>query len=238
MNKFCPKCGKKETKNNKLIQGLCKNCFSEKSQMLKEYKPLKIIICQQCKSYLYQNKWQPKLSNAEDTNIREIIKRLLPKKLKFTTGTKVKNININPIVKDTKGKKTIDTEVSLHGSIRNLRSKEKHQLQILKEDSICNICKKKNSSYYEAVMQIRPKNNKLLNFIKQDLASDRKTFITKQEEKKFGYDLYITSKNYLQSVLPKIKKKFNTETKISTTLYGRKDGRNVYRITALIRLKE
>jgi nonsense-mediated mRNA decay protein 3 len=62
--------------------------------------------------------------------------------------------------------------------------------------------------------------------------------VTKEDERKFGTDLYLTNKKQLSGILAEVKKKFKVEVKISNTLYGRKDGKEVYRITALVRLKE
>ncbi|MBI2106176.1 hypothetical protein HYT56_05080 [Candidatus Woesearchaeota archaeon] len=170
MSKFCPKCGKLETKNNKLIKGLCSNCLSENLQILKEYKPLKIIICQKCNSYLEKNKWNKRLSDDE-TNIKEIIKKLLPKKLKPIEGAKIKNVSISSIEKSL-GKNSLEAEVIIYGFIHRKKIKENHLLQIIKEVTICNLCRKKGSNYFEAIIQIRPKNKDLLRFVKKDMETD------------------------------------------------------------------
>ena len=62
--------------------------------------------------------------------------------------------------------------------------------------------------------------------------------VTKEDVRKFGIDLYLTNKKQLSGILTEVKKKFKVEVKISNTLYGRKDGKEVYRTTALVRLKE
>ena len=238
MNKFCPQCGKLEYKSQPLVKGLCGSCFLKNNPILEQHKELKIVICPSCKSYLHQNKWHTRLSTGDDINLKEIIRKVLPEKLKLQQEAKINSLGI--IIEDRKDKdaKKINIQLILNGIIHHIKSKEEYSLEVIKEESLCNLCKKKNSSYYEAKIQIRPKNENVLRLIKDFLSEGGKMFITKEEDQKFGYDLYLTNKKSLSGIISEVKKKFNIEVKISNTLYGRKDGREVFRTTALLRLKE
>ncbi len=200
---------------------------------MESYKELKVVICPSCKSYLYQNKWYSRLSPIDDINLKRIICKILPEKLKLQQEAKINNLGI--ILKDGGDKKAnkIEVELVLNGTIYNAKLKEKYLLEIIKEHSVCNLCKKKNSSYYEAKIQIRPKNEKVLRLIKRN-----NLIITKEDETKFGYDLYLANKKDVSRILSEVKKSFSVDVKISNTLYGRKEGREVYRTTALLRLNE
>lgn len=237
-SKFCPKCGKKETKNNPLVDEICQECFSKNDPLLKDYKEQKVIICPSCSSYMDKNKWLPPLSNNKELNIKEIIRHILPEKLKFSNFAKVAKVTIE--FDDSRFKKSgvIQVYVTLNGKIDNIDSKDEYTLPVRIEKSLCNNCKKNSSSYYEAIIQVRPKDDVLLDFIETNIREDSRISVTKFEESKHGYDLYITSKNYLRNILPKVKSKFKIESKISKTLFGKKDGKDVYRITLLLRLKE
>ena len=238
--KFCPKCGKKETKDNKLIGEICQECFSKENSLLKGYKEYKIIRCSYCGSFLEKNLWNPPFSNNEENNVKEIVKKTLPSKLVLSLGFNLHSLKINPKIK--KGiplkKQKIETDFIVAGEIHGIKSKEKFTLEIPQELSICNNCKRQRSSYYEAIIQIRPKDEKLRNFIVGMIKENKNVSVTKEEKPKFGYNLYITSKRFLSEVLSVVKKKFNIEHKFSSTLFGRKNGRDVYRTTLLIRLKE
>ena len=237
-SKFCPKCGKKETKNNPLVPEICQECFSKNDPLLKNYKEQKIIICPSCDSFMDKNKWLPKLSNNKELNVKEIIKQILPEKLKFSSSVKITSTTIG--FDDSRFKKSgvIQVFVALKGKINDIESKDEYTLPVRIEKSLCNDCKKSNSSYYEAIIQVRPKDDVLLDFIETDIKENSRISVSKFEESKHGYDLYITSKSYLKNILPKVKSKFNIESKISKTLFGKKEGKDVYRITLLIRLKE
>ena len=97
-----------------------------------------------------------------------------------------------------------------------------------------------NDQYYEAKLQLRPADKKVLDFV-YDLIDKSKVLISKEVRLKTGIDLYLTSKDFMLMVLRKrLKKKFKGEFKVSRSLYGRQrsTGRIVYRHTLLFRLKE
>ncbi len=238
MNKFCPECGKLESKNQPLVNGLCRNCFLKNNPILEEYKDIKIVICPNCRSYLYKNKWHPKLSTDQEINLKKIISEIIPEKLKLQKDSKINSIGVILGKMDEIIPKKMNIKLILNGTVRDMKSNGEYSLEIIKEESLCNLCKKKNSSYYEAIIQIRPKNEKMLRMIKDFLEKENRTIISKEEDRKFGYDLYLTDKRVLSRIISEVKKKFSIEVVISSTLYGRKDGKEVYRTTALLRLKE
>lgn len=94
--------------------------------------------------------------------------------------------------------------------------------------------------YYEAILQIRPKNKGVLDFVKELIDKRNDTFISKEKENKYGYDLYLTSQKFAQIIGRKLKKAFKGELKISRKLYGRsrQTSRIVYRLTVCFRLKK
>jgi len=237
MNKFCPECGKIETKSQLLVRGLCRACFLKRNGMLEMYKGLEIIICPSCQSYLYRNKWCPKISVIDEVNIKMIIKDMLDEKIKLREGVKITNKGITILGINETNPKKINVQLTLNGSIQGIKSKEDYTLGITITKSVCNACKKKNSSYYEAKIQIRPKDNLILKLV-MDYIRAYNIIVTKEDVRKFGIDLYLTNKKQLSGILTEVKKKFKVEVKISNTLYGRKDGKEVYRTTALVRLKE
>ena len=237
MNKFCPECGEIETKSQLLVRGLCRACFLKRNGMLEMYKGLEIIICPSCQSYLYRNKWCPKISVIDEVNIKMIIKDMLDEKIKLREGVKITNKGITILGINETNPKKINVQLTLNGSIQGIKSKEDYTLGITITKSVCNACKKKNSSYYEAKIQIRPKDNLILKLV-MDYIRAYNIIVTKEDVRKFGIDLYLTNKKQLSGILTEVKKKFKVEVKISNTLYGRKDGKEVYRTTALVRLKE
>jgi len=236
-SKFCPKCGKED---NSLIEGLCQKCFSKENPLLLKFKDPKIIICTSCNSYMYKNKWHIALATDKIKNLKKIISKLLDEKLQFNPEAKITKIEINPLLpKDFQIKQKImpiDIELKLEGTIAKKNLKESYEFSIKINFSICNTCKKRNTQYYEAILQIRPKSGEMLKFIKENIKFKKNVFITKEESLKFGYNIYLTSQAYAKNLASLLKKKFDVEIKITYTLFGRKEGKDVYRSTILIRI--
>ncbi len=239
-SKFCPKCGAQETKDNLLIDNLCQKCFSQENPLLLKFKDPKIIICISCNNYMYKNKWHLNLEKEPIKNIKKVISKLLREKLQFNPQSKITKIEINPVIPKNfqirQKSIQLNIELKIEGIISNKKLKESYEIPLKINFSICNICKKRTSDYYEAILQIRPKSKEVLDFIKDNIKFKKDVFITKQEDLKYGYDIYLTSQVYAKHLASVLKKKFNGEVKTAYTLFGRKQGKDVYRATILFRL--
>jgi len=233
--KFCPKCGKLES--NPLTNNLCKECSSKSTPLLISFKKPKIILCSSCNSYLYKNTWHKALDEDIKKNIQQIISKIFGEKLHLNPEAKIiKIISLLPKKFHFKKGNILNFDVEI-----NLEDKNKKESKIVPfqiKFSICNLCKKVSSNYYEAILQLHPKEKKLSDFVKKTIEFKKDVFITKQVILKHGYDLYITSQKYAKQLASILNKKFKGEVKITHTLYGRKEGKNVYRATVLFRLKK
>ena len=97
---------------------------------------------------------------------------------------------------------------------------------------------KMHNNYFEAILQLRPKKEILLEFVKAE-AFKSNTNIAKEITEKFGYDLYLSSRKSTIQIAKKLKKKFGGEIKVSKTLYSRDrtTSKLIYRLTILFKLK-
>jgi NMD protein affecting ribosome stability and mRNA decay len=96
-----------------------------------------------------------------------------------------------------------------------------------------------HKDYFEAILQIRPRDDKVLEYVKRE-ASKVNTGISKIIDKKFGYDVYLTSRKTVVQIGKSLKKKFGGETKFSKTLHStdRLTSKLRYRVTVLFRVKQ
>lgn len=96
--------------------------------------------------------------------------------------------------------------------------------------------------YYEATIQIRPKNKEVLDFVITQIekANREDVFISGVEEKKFGVDLKISSQKFARDLGKKLKKRFDGELKITKSLFKRhkQTGKILYRATICFRIKQ
>jgi NMD protein affecting ribosome stability and mRNA decay len=92
---------------------------------------------------------------------------------------------------------------------------------------------------YQAIVQIRPKDEKLLNFVKSEVEKENAE-VTDMFERKEGMDVLISSSRAAFGLSKKFKKRFGGETKITRSLIGENKlkGKLIYRLTVLLRLKK
>lgn len=100
----------------------------------------------------------------------------------------------------------------------------------------------KHQEYYEAILQIRPNNKEVLDYAVKLIGSRNDTKISKLEELKTGFDLYLTNQKYARgSLAQQLKRKFrNGKLVITKSLYGqhKMTSKLVYRATILFRLSQ
>lgn len=93
--------------------------------------------------------------------------------------------------------------------------------------------------YYEAILQLRPTDKRLIEFTLQQIKNSDCN-IVKEEKLKTGINLYLSSKSFAVTLTKRLKKKFNGTIKVTKTLHtrDRQTSKNVYRITICFRLKQ
>lgn len=237
MNRLCIKCGK----DKELINEFCKDCFIEENSLLKHFKEIRIIICSKCNSYLYKNSWRSDGCENLEENIENVSAKLFKEKIVLNPDVKLKNLKIKfDMPKNLKisNGSIVDVVLNLDvtGSIKDIDIKENYEIPIKIKFSICNNCKKLKGRYYEATLQIRPKNERVLKFVEEYCNNKKNVFISKIEEEKYGYDIFLSDQKEARSLGSLLKKKFGGELKESKKLFGRKEGKDIYRGTVLFRL--
>ena len=91
--------------------------------------------------------------------------------------------------------------------------------------------------YYEGKLQLRNPSEKVLDYVEDAIARDGKVFIAKKDRLKNGYDLQLSSQNFLRNIGRKLQDKFSGELMLSSKLAGRsKSGKDLYRVNVLFRM--
>lgn len=86
------------------------------------------------------------------------------------------------------------------------------------------------TQYYEAILQIRNYRDEVLEFVKSEIKKNN-IKVPKREKMKNGMDIQLSSKTFATSLGKKLFNKFAGELKTSPKLVGRKNGKDLYRIT-------
>ncbi len=97
-----------------------------------------------------------------------------------------------------------------------------------------------NRQYFEATIQLRPDNKELVQFVKKQLQKHPDVFISQEIHKKYGTDLYVSSRKFATLVGKRLKQSFKGKIILSRKLFSRDrhSGKAIYRVTVCFRQEE
>lgn len=218
--KFCPACGRE---TEKLFDKLCESCFSENHKLAELPEKIKIRLCSNCGKI----EGVARIRRLDEDGMKKIIRNKIKVDGKITS-MKIRGKAIG---------KNINLEVEIHGLLNgDIEKSDVLKTRIEIKERLCETCGKVKGGYYEVVIQIRSEDKDKIENALGVLENmiRKKGVMTKIEEKKEGVDIYFTPKKilgYLIKNLPKTK-----EIKRSYSLATKKDGKDLYRNTVLVRL--
>ena len=95
-----------------------------------------------------------------------------------------------------------------------------------------------HADYYQAKIQIRPYNEKVVRFINNQVKRDKNVFVSKVLVNKGGIDFFVSSNKFARIAGKKLKKSFKGELIESVKLHTRDrvKSKNLYRVTVCFRL--
>lgn len=97
-----------------------------------------------------------------------------------------------------------------------------------------------NSQSYQGILQLRPNNEQVLNYVYNEIEKNGNVFITREIKKKFGIDIYLTNKFFLIQLGKRLKQRFPGKITRSRSLHSRHrvTSKLVYRTTICFRLTQ
>jgi len=92
----------------------------------------------------------------------------------------------------------------------------------------------KHSEYYEAILQLREVADEVIDFVDKEIEK-KNIFMAKVIPVTNGYDYYLGNANLTKNLGKTLQEKYGGEFVVTATLFTRKEGRPVYRLTVLFR---
>ena len=224
----CASCGKESE------YGICGRCLTEKNQMVSVPPVIEIIQCSRC-GYFRLERWrESSLSDAIDFH--------LYRNLRVHPEFDVIRVNFES-VGDEIGRYRLDVE----GYVRDHFHVFKSEFEVRLKKIACEKCSRQAGGYYEAILQIRADKrkltekeiNRILDIVENGVQKEKnnpKAFITKIETRREGIDIYLGDKILGQKLSRMISRETGADTKESSKIAGREDGRDFYRFTYLLKL--
>jgi len=227
---LCPVCGKEV---EKLYEGMCKECFLRENELFSIPNVIDVTVCKECGSYMLGKSWIHKSKNIE-----EIIGEHIIKNLKVDSNVNAFWVNIKLFEED---EKNYNAEISVGGNIYDFSFEQSKYVKIRIHKSLCDICSRKYSGYYEAIIQLRGPENSIIDALKEirsEFENNIKEFVLKEEKVKGGIDVYVSSYKLARKIIRRLHEEYGGEIKETTSLHTRKEGKDVYRFTYLYRVPE
>lgn len=232
---FCVECGRED----ELIGSLCVECYSRRHPGASLPDHVDLTLCVHCSSMQSRHGWE------DIGSVREAVEVAVEEALVLEKGASLSDMNVSMAEADERNiHVTVTATVTLDGHLfqRELRTTVR-----LKRGS-CTECSKQQGSYYEAILQIRGQGRELGKAVEREIGelvksrvaamrkSSREVFISKIESVKGGLDFYFSTIASARTVARELQDSLCAEFKESSSLWGRKGGKEVSRMTFLVRL--
>jgi len=234
----CIICGK----GHPVLGGLCADCLQERRRFIDVPEFTQLLTCAHCGSVVIGKRWmeprplEEELAEAAKraTNVGDV------EGADIVLGVKVKLLNDNNADAEVTatimfGKKSITQTAKTRVRIRRM---------------VCERCSKIHGKYFEAVLQVRASGRKLSDDELRDIAanvhelasdkgkSTREEFISKEEVVDGGLDFQLGTIYRAKAIAKALASHFGGKITESSKLAGNKLGKELFRVTFLVRLPE
>jgi|GEM_PF-2238532 nonsense-mediated mRNA decay protein 3 len=231
MNIKCIKCGKEDA----VSMGLCSDCLNQ--VLMLKVQPMQLTVCRKCGGVMVGKHWIYNFSPKDAESLAR--KSVSINGSKFTLDS-VSLSDLSFEKETAKGLVTYSGNDGVHG----------HQLTdipVIIGSISCPRCNKISGSSYEAIVQIRPLSGKIseifgealastLEYATQSENSKSNRYIMKQHSVQGGYDLYLGSKSFAESIVSRMNANFFCEVTKTKKMFGREEGYDTYRYTYLVKV--
>lgn len=232
---FCLKCGEKE----QYCENLCEECLLGSISFFDNPIVVHGKVCSACGKVLKGKTWEESPGDEEAAAI-------FVASLHITPHRELRSVKLDLDV-DYHDGGVMKVVGKGSGMYKGLPVHSDISMEVRMTSMVCIFCSKKHGNYFEAIIQLRGLEGfdedqiyELLDSIKDQTyeagIKDPNVFITKEEKVRGGWDIYMGEKGFAKNLSMKLHSRYGGDMKTTSSLFGRKDGRDLYRNTYLVRL--
>lgn len=230
---FCVECGAE----GPVYQGVCASCFAKKHPLVQPPANVDVPRCAQCGAFHFRSGWsRVDLDVAIPQLLREQTKTVPPfEHVTFTHVAREEDAN------------NFFLTVKASGRFEDLRQVQDFHVRLRIKPSVCDTCQKQAGRYFEGILQVRAEDRDLT-------ASERRAvrtlvlsrvergrdeggdFISRTDEVHGGLDFYVSTNALGTRLAKEVADAFGGTVSSSPKLYGQREGKELYRVTSLVRL--
>ncbi len=235
---FCVVCG---ATGRPLVDGVCAECAADRTPLVSAPARAVVVLCPHCGARLVKDHWERENSSPLIT-AEDLYRFLVVHPEAGVRRMGWEEISSKGTVREMVGK----ADAVFRGAHREVTI----PLSVRVEHRTCPDCSRKSGKFYTAIVQLRgpvegraeraPALRARLNVawkeIMQDARPDWRKAVSWREELPEGWDVFFTDTLAARSVARLAQQRFSAEFRQSASLFGRKDGKDVYRVTYLVRI--
>ncbi|HTT14175.1 MAG TPA: 60S ribosomal export protein NMD3 [Thermoplasmata archaeon] len=235
---FCVVCG---TTGRPLVDGICPECAADRTVLVSAPPRVTVVLCPHCGARRVKDHWERPNSSPVLTD-EDLHPFLAVHPEVGIRRARWEEIGATGTVHELRGTMT--------AVFRGARRETEVPLSVRIEHHTCPDCSRKSGRYYTAIVQLRgPEESRgekavarrarldaAWKELMREAPAEWRRAVSWREELPEGWDVYFTETVAARSVARFARQRFGGEFKQSASLFGRKDGRDVYRATFLVRI--
>jgi nonsense-mediated mRNA decay protein 3 len=234
---FCVVCG---ATDRPLVDGVCAECAADRAPLLAAPKRAEVTICPHCGARQVGAHWErsgasPVLTSEDLSPFLEVPEGVGVRRVRWDETA------VTATVREFVGR----ARVRFRGVERDVEV----PLSVRTVHRTCPECSRKSGRYYTATLQLRGAldgpSEKAVHLrsrldgewtrLLREMRPDWRRAVSFREERPEGWDCYFTDTLAARAVAKLAKQRFGVSVKESSSLVGRKNGQDLYRVTFCLR---
>ncbi|MEA3558158.1 MAG: NMD3-related protein [Candidatus Thermoplasmatota archaeon] len=232
---LCLRCGKRE----QFVDNLCEECLLETVRPASIPPVIQGDVCRMCNRLRKGRSWTDPFNDPADAAVH-----LADNTVESSPGVSIRSIDLSVDRDD-------NYSFNISGNARTIYHgmviEQELSCEVRLHPQTCPWCSRQQGNYFEAIIQLRgleglsvEQIESLLGKIRDETyhahLKDPSIFISRDEKVRGGYDIYMGENSFARGMSLKLHDQYGGDQKTTSSLYGRKDGRDIYRHTYLVRL--
>ncbi len=239
--RFCVLCGKA---TDELIENICVECFKRETTILSLPALSHGEVCGYCGARRSHGAWIEPGAEQDEAVLKAALESLDEAMTVGIEDAEV-SVELRGVKKSSDKVFLVSHEVTVKGVVEGVALESKGTSTADVRLGMCDDCTRMKSGYFEAVLQIRGEDGldknqrKIVGGIVEDffrVDRGKRAFVAKVEELREGVDYYVGSVKAARKLARVIQQKFGGSVSESPKLVGKKDGKDLLRVSIAVRL--
>jgi len=231
---FCVECGR----DGPTVEGLCVDCFRKRNPIVRPPDAIDAVVCVDCGRIETEGGWvRVDLEVAIPTLLRD----------RVPTDPRATRVTFTHVSR-AEDAANFGLAVKAVARVSDVEVVESFRTRLRVKQGLCPTCNRRRSNYYEGILQVRAQERplteeergRLVSFVQSAVAKrstkGEEVFVTKVEDVRGGADVYLSSNTVARAIARELADAFRGTVGSSPKLFGRKNGKDLYRVTYVVRV--